>query len=84
MKNKTFFWASYADLMTSLFFVMLLLFVTTTILMFKNNIDIKTQKEKLETALKSTKDLSKKYNTSVLKKDAGYYVVMVKNGESNL
>ena len=61
MKNKTFFWASYADLMTSLFFVMLLLFVTTTILMFKNNIDIKTQKEKLETALKSTKDLSKKY-----------------------
>ena len=30
------------------------------------------------------KDLSKKYNTSVLKKDAGYYVVMVKNGESNL
>lgn len=30
------------------------------------------------------KDLSKKYSTSVLKKDAGYYVVMVKNDESNL
>lgn len=63
MKKKSFFWASYADLMTSLFFVMLLLFVTTTILMYKNNIEIKTQKEKLETALKSTKDLSKKYFT---------------------
>ena len=30
------------------------------------------------------KNLSKKYDTSVLKKDAGYYVVMVKNSESNL
>lgn len=30
------------------------------------------------------KDLSKKYSTSVLKKDTGYYVVMVQNGGSNL
>ncbi len=30
-KNKSFFWASYADLMTSLFFVMLALFILTII-----------------------------------------------------
>ena len=34
MKNKSFFWASYSDLMTSLFFVMLLLFVTTVTMMY--------------------------------------------------
>ena len=34
MKNKSFFWASYSDLMTSLFFVMLLLFVTTITMMY--------------------------------------------------
>lgn len=34
MKNKSFFWTSYSDLMTSLFFVMLLLFVTTVIMMY--------------------------------------------------
>ena len=30
-KNKSFFWASYADLMTSLFFVMLALFIVTVV-----------------------------------------------------
>lgn len=34
MKNKSFFWASYSDLMTSLFFVMLILFVTTVTMMY--------------------------------------------------
>ena len=30
-KSKSFFWASYADLMTSLFFVMLMLFVVAVV-----------------------------------------------------
>ena len=30
-KNKSYFWASYADLMTSLFFVMLMLFVVAVV-----------------------------------------------------
>lgn len=34
-KNKSFFWASYADLMTSLFFVMLTLFVLTVLMLNK-------------------------------------------------
>lgn len=36
-KNKSFFWASYADLMTSLFFVMLMLFVVTIVEINKKN-----------------------------------------------
>lgn len=36
-KNKSFFWASYADLMTSLFFVMLMLFVVTIVELNKKN-----------------------------------------------
>jgi hypothetical protein len=43
-KNFDLFWASYADLMTSLFFVMLMLFVLT---IYKLNKTIKLQKEKL-------------------------------------
>ena len=34
-KNKSFFWASYADLMTSLFFVMLALFIVTIVALEK-------------------------------------------------
>ena len=43
MKNKSFFWTSYSDLMTSLFFVMLLLFVTTVTMM--HSIQVATEKE---------------------------------------
>lgn len=35
MSQKSFFWASYADLMTSLFFIMLTLFVLTVIMLKK-------------------------------------------------
>lgn len=44
-KNKPdFFWTSYTDLMTSLFFIMLTLYVLTYV---KLNSTIKLQKEKL-------------------------------------
>ena len=35
MNKKSFFWASYADLMSSLFFIMLVLFVLTVIMLQK-------------------------------------------------
>ena len=35
MRKKTFFWASYADLMSSLFFIMLVLFVLTVVMLQK-------------------------------------------------
>lgn len=52
MKRKSFFWASYADLMTSLFFIMLVLFVLTTV-MLKRQVDeikkiIKATEEQME------------------------------------
>ena len=44
MSKKSFFWASYADLMTSLFFIMLTLFVLTIVM-------LKRQSEATETEL---------------------------------
>ncbi len=49
-KKESFFWTSYADLMTSLFFVMLVLFVLTIALLHKkiveiNNIVVETQEQ---------------------------------------
>lgn len=39
-KSKSFFWASYADLMTSLFFVMLMLFVVAVVELNKKNTEL--------------------------------------------
>ncbi len=41
IKKESFFWTSYSDLMTSLFFVMLVLFVLTVVLLNKKMIEIK-------------------------------------------
>ena len=62
-KNKSFFWASFADLMTSLFFVMLALFVLTIVLLQRQMKDAeKAQKEAValrEKAEKSMKELER-------------------------
>lgn len=47
MRHKSFFWASYADLMTSLFFIMLVLFVLTTVM-------LKRQMDEIEEITKAT------------------------------
>ena len=67
-KNKSFFWASYADLMTSLFFVMLMLFVVAVVELNKKNTQIHMEKEKLLAQLKkaqeienATRDLESEY-----------------------
>lgn len=49
-KKANFFWASYADLMTSLFFIMLVLFVLTVVLM-------KKQARATEEELKNIKEI---------------------------
>lgn len=62
MKHKeSFFWTSYSDLMTSLFFIMLVLFVLVIVLLHKRM--EATERELIEIKLvqKSTKDLSKQY-----------------------
>lgn len=49
MNRKSFFWASYADLMTSLFFIMLVLFVLTVVLLEK-------KADELERIVKATQE----------------------------
>lgn len=58
MKNKkeSFFWTSYSDLMTSLFFVILVLFVLSLVLVRNNNQELVRTQDELERVLDSLKD----------------------------
>jgi len=61
MKKNNFFWISYADLMTSLFFIMLVLFVVTIgYLQFEKKATEK-QLEKISELQTAVKQLPKKY-----------------------
>lgn len=63
-KKKDFFWASYADLMTSLFFIMLVLFVLVVVMLKKENKKIEAKLEefnKIEEIKKSINSINKKY-----------------------
>lgn len=68
IKKESFFWTSYSDLMTSLFFVMLVLFVLTVVLLNKKMIEIKritdaTQEQinKIQEIEQATKDIDPTY-----------------------
>lgn len=63
-KSKSFFWASYADLMTSLFFVMLMLFVVAVVELNKKNEELEKtntvisgENEKLVVQLKKAQEI---------------------------
>lgn len=56
-KSKSFFWASYADLMTSLFFVMLMLFVVVVVKLNQKKTSIETEKENLEAQLAKAQEI---------------------------
>jgi hypothetical protein len=63
-KKKDFFWASYADLMTSMFFIMLVLFVLAVVMLKKENSKIKAKLkefEKIEQIKSSINSINKKY-----------------------
>jgi len=47
-KKESFFWTSYSDLMTSIFFVMLVLFVLTIVLLHKKMIATQSQIDKIK------------------------------------
>lgn len=47
MTKRSFFWASYADLMSSLFFIMLVLFVATVAVLQKKELVVKESKAKV-------------------------------------
>lgn len=62
MNKKSFFWASYADLMTSLFFIMLVLFILTTV-MLKGQVDeIERIKEATEEQMEKIKEIENAVN----------------------
>ncbi len=60
-KKESFFWTSYSDLMTSLFFVMLVLFVLVIVILHKRMEATENQLEEIKKVEESTKDLSTDY-----------------------
>lgn len=57
MNKKSFFWASYADLMSSLFFIMLVLFVLTVVMLQKQVKEIEKMKEATEAEINKIKEI---------------------------
>lgn len=60
-KKESFFWTSYADLMTSLFVIMLVLFVVAIIVMSRQTRATLRQLEEVRTIAKSTEELAGQY-----------------------
>lgn len=58
-KKESFFWTSYSDLMTSLFFVMLVLFVLVIVLLNKKMEATQKQLDNIKEVVNSTKELDK-------------------------
>ncbi len=57
-ENKSFFWASYADLMTSLFFVMLTLFIVTIVALNGARIDAVERSEELQAKIDKADEIN--------------------------
>ena len=68
-KKESFFWTSYSDLMTSLFFVMLLLFILTIILLHKRMV----QAQQGETATKAQLEKITELENSIKNIDTVYF-----------
>ena len=60
-KKESFFWTSYSDLMTSLFFVMLVMFILVIVLLHKRMEATEAQLEEIRKVEQSTKYLSEDY-----------------------
>ena len=56
-KKESYFWTSFSDLMTSLFFVMLVLFVLTIALLHKRMVDIENERKATQTQLDKIKEI---------------------------
>lgn len=62
MSKKSFFWASYADLMTSLFFIMLVLFILTTVMLKKNMDQMKNERDATNEQMAKIKEIEEAVN----------------------
>lgn len=74
-KKESYFWTSYSDLMTSLFFIMLVLFVLVIALLHQRLVATKTELDEIKKVEESTKNLSKDYFE--YKKEYKKYVLKV-------
>lgn len=61
VKKESFFWTSYSDLMTSLFFIMMVLFVLVIVMQHKSLQITQDKLTKIEEVVNSTKDLDEEY-----------------------
>ena len=61
-KKESFFWTSYSDLMTSLFFIMLTLFVLVIVLLHKRMEATEKQLEEIKKEETSTREMGKSKN----------------------
>lgn len=68
-KKESFFWTSYSDLMTSMFFVMLVLFVLVVALLHKKITDIDAERK----ATKAQLEVIKEIETSTQNIDPTYF-----------
>lgn len=86
-KKESFFWTSYSDLMTSLFFIMLTLFVLVIVLLYKRMEATERQLEEIKKVEASTKELGQSKNFAY-KPEYKKYVLNVKcffpSGQSSL
>ncbi|MDR3179899.1 MAG: hypothetical protein LBT70_03295 [Holosporaceae bacterium] len=60
-KKESFFWTSYSDLMTSLFFVMLVLFVLTIALLHRRMVATQAQLDKIQEIEKAVNQIDSTY-----------------------
>lgn len=68
-KKESFFWTSYSDLMTSMFFVMLVLFVLVVALLHKKMTDIDAERKATQAQLEVIKEIE----TSTQNIDSTYF-----------
>ena len=68
-ENKSFFWASYADLMTSLFFIMLTLFIVSIVALNARSDELRKSVAALNKAQQDAVELTKELQAKIDKVD---------------
>ena len=61
-KKESFFWTSYSDLMTSMFFVMLVLFILTIALLHRKMVDIEKERKATQAQIDKIKEIEEAVN----------------------
>lgn len=61
-KKESFFWTSYSDLMTSIFFVMLVLFILTIVLLHKKMVDIENERKATQSQIDKIQEIEEAVN----------------------